>query len=133
MGIIPIETIAEKRDERFVGNCIIESSLPLSKKTIVGFENHSGQTFFLDKDSRKHLGKIIYGKGNNIHDNTEGYIYKNLIGTYLHGPILPKNPHLTDYIIEKALEAKYKKKIKLDLLDDVLEWQAHQIILDRYI
>ncbi|MCL5073669.1 MAG: glutamine amidotransferase, partial [Actinobacteria bacterium] len=54
--------------------------------------------------------------------------YKNSIGTYLHGPILPKNPHLADYLIKVALEKKYKKTIELSSLDDSLEWRAHKAI-----
>ena len=98
-------------------------------KTIIGFENHGGRTY-LGKDI-KPLGTVIKGFGNNGEDKTEGAIYKNSFGSYLHGPILPKNPHFADYLIKLALEKKYKKKIKLSLLDDTLEFQAHNSVLKK--
>jgi len=98
------------------------------KKTLVGFENHGGRTYLGEKV--KPLGKIIVGFGNNGTDGAEGAIYKNSFGTYLHGPILPKNPHFADYLIKLALEKKYKKNIELQPLDDSLELQAHKYILE---
>ncbi len=97
--------------------------------TLVGFENHGGRTY-LGKDI-KPFGKVIVGFGNNGEDKTEGAIYKNSFGTYLHGPILPKNPHFADYLLTKALEKKYNKKIELKHLDDSLEETAKQAILSR--
>ena len=97
--------------------------------TLVGFENHGGRTY-LGKDI-KPLGKVMKGFGNNGVDNTEGAVYKNSFGSYLHGPILPKNPHFVDYLIKLALEKKYKKNIDLPTLDDFLEWQAHEAIAKR--
>ncbi len=93
-------------------------------KTIVGFENHGGRTY-LGKGV-KPFAKIIKGCGNNGEDGTEGAVYKNCIATYSHGPFLPKNPHVADWLIAKALEVKYEKKIALAPLDDSLEWQAHE-------
>lgn len=103
--------------------------LPL-RTTIVGFENHGGRTY-LGKNV-KALAKVLVGFGNNGEDGTDGLRYKNAIGNYFHGPILPKNPHLADWLIKKGLEIKYKKEIKLAPLDDSIEWQAHQAMLDRY-
>lgn len=94
---------------------------------IVGFENHGGRTY-LGKNVQP-LGKVVKGFGNNGEDQTEGCVYKKAIGTYLHGPILPKNPHLADWLIKTALEKKYRKEIKLDKLDDELEIKAHNFIL----
>ena len=74
---------------------------------------------------------MIKGFGNNGGDETEGAIYKNSFGTYLHGPILPKNPHLADYLIKLALEKKYKKSIDLSPLDDSLEIKARNPIAKR--
>jgi len=99
------------------------------KSTLVGFENHGGRTY-LGKDI-KPLGRVIKGFGNNGTDGTEGAVYKNSFGSYLHGPILPKNPHLADHLIKLALERKYKKIIDLSSLDDSLEWQAHEAIAKR--
>lgn len=83
-------------------------------KLIVGFENHGGRTY-LGKTA-KPFAKIIKGFGNNGEDGTEGVVYKNAIGTYLHGPLLPRNPHIADFLIAKALEVKYKKKVILEEL-----------------
>jgi hypothetical protein len=101
----------------------------IAEKTLVGFENHGGRTY-LGKDI-KPLGTVIKGFGNNGVDKTEGAVYKNSFGSYLHGPILPKNPHFADYLIKLALEKKYKKKIDLPPLDDFLEWNAHKTIAKR--
>ena len=92
-------------------------------KTIVGFENHGGRTY-LGKNILQ-LAKIIKGFGNNGEDGFEGAIYKNALGSYFHGPLLPKNPQLADWLIKKALEVKYGNQIKLERLNDDLEWQAH--------
>jgi len=106
------------------------------KSTLVGFENHGGRTY-LGKGI-KPLGTVLKGFGNNGEDKTEGAIYKNSFGSYLHGPILPKNPHFADLLIKLALERKYppsgeasKKSMDLSPLDDFLEWQAHEAIAKR--
>lgn len=118
---------------RLIGNIVIEPNILNTKykilNTIVGFENHGGRTY-LGKGIEP-LGKVIKGFGNNGEDHTEGVIYKNSFGTYLHGPILPKNPHLADYLIKLALEKKYKSAIELKPLDDSLEWQAHDFVVRR--
>jgi CobQ-like glutamine amidotransferase family enzyme len=97
--LLDIETHAGP--ERLVGNIIIDSQFG----ELVGYENHSGQTF-LGKNT-KPLGKVIKGAGNNGQDDTEGAMYRNVIGTYLHGSVLPKNPALADYLIEQAVTRKY--------------------------
>lgn len=118
------------KDDRLIGNVIatIETQ-NLSSPYLVGFENHGGRTF-LGKGV-KPFAKVIKGFGNNGQDGTEGVAYKNAIGCYLHGPLLPKNPQIADYLIEKALEVKYKKKIKLEKLDDSLEEKAKSAIAHR--
>jgi len=97
---------------------------------LVGFENHGGRTY-LGKDI-KPLGKVIKGFGNNGQDQTEGTIYKNSFGTYLHGPILPKNPEFADLLIKLALEKKYPNSpINLSPLDNTLEHKAKENILQK--
>lgn len=96
-------------------------------KTVVGFENHGGRTY-LGKGVEP-FAHVVKGCGNNGEDGTEGAVYKNCIACYSHGPFLPKNPHLADWLIAKALEVKYKKKISLKQLDDALEWRAHEFML----
>src|SRR3989344_6661019 len=105
------------------------SRLRSNNNTLVGFETHGGRTY-LGQDI-KPFGKVIKGFGNNGTDKTEGAVYKNSFGTYLHGPILPKNPHFADLLIKLALEKKYKKSIELKQLDDSLELQANKAIVNR--
>src|SRR3989338_2367394 len=99
---------------------------PISE--LIGFENHSGKTYL--GQTVQPLGKVIIGAGNNGEDQTEGAVYKNAFGCYLHGSLLPKNPHFADFLILKALERRYGK-VKLESLDDNLEWQAHQAAIER--
>jgi CobQ-like glutamine amidotransferase family enzyme len=100
-----------------------------NKNLIVGFENHGGRTYL--GESAKPFAKVIKGYGNNGEDRTEGVVYKNAIGSYLHGPLLPKNPQIADWLITKALEIKYKKEITLESLDDSLEQRAKETIANR--
>lgn len=110
---------------RMIGNLLIETK---EHGQMIGFENHSGKTY-LGK-GLKSMGKVIKGFGNNGEDNTEGAMYKNAFGCYLHGSLLPKNPHFADYLITKALERRYGS-VKLKPLDDSIEWQAHKSAINR--
>lgn len=114
---------------RCIGNVVCEVSESLKSDplfseinkigdTLVGFENHGGRTY-LERDV-KPFAKILTGYGNNSEDGTEGAIYKNAIGSYLHGPILARNPHLADYLIAKSLGLD-----TLAPLDDSLILSAH--------
>ena len=96
---------------------------------IVGYENHSGLTK-LGKEVQP-FGTVIKGYGNNGKDMTEGAKYHNCIGTYLHGPILPKNPRLADFLIAKAIERQTKSKAKLERLNDTVENRAHKVATTR--
>jgi CobQ-like glutamine amidotransferase family enzyme len=125
LGIFDYETVSEHG--RLIGNIILKNNLGLEPETLLGFENHGGRTYH----DYKTLGKVILGKGNNGKDQEEGMIYKNCIGTYLHGPLLPKNPHLADYLIFKALKNKYGV-VELDGLDDSLEYSAHERVKELY-
>lgn len=131
VGLFPAYTVAS--DQRMIGNIVIESTIPYTlnpKPYLVGFENHSGKTYL--KKGAKPLGKIITGFGNNGEDKEEGCIYKNAIGCYMHGSLLPKNPELADWLLQKALETKYGKEISLDPLEDSLESQAHIIAIQKF-
>lgn len=96
---------------------------------VVGFENHGGRTYL--GNSSKPFAQVIKGFGNNGEDGTEGMVYKNAIGCYLHGPLLPKNPTIADHLIKIALAVKYQKEIELEILDDSLEDQAQKSIIER--
>ena len=123
--------------ERLIGNVIAEissenllaTSSQLLTTNLVGFENHGGRTYL--GENAKPFAKVIKGFGNNGEDGTEGVVYKNAIGSYLHGPLLPKNPEIADWLIAKALEIKYEVEIKLESLDDALEQKAKHAIANR--
>ncbi len=112
---------------RKTGDVVIKSSLYDGK--IVGFENRVGKTQIGDILP---LGEVMHGYGNNGEDKTEGAVYKNVIGTHLHGPLLPKNPKLCDYILEKTLRKKYMEFTKLTPLSSELEDKANEFIVKRY-
>lgn len=123
IGLLDIETHAGP--ERLVGNIITESS---QFGELVGYENHSGLTFLGSRV--KPLGKVIKGAGNNGQDDTEGAVFKNVIGTYLHGSALPKNPQLADFLIEKAVVRKYGD-FTPTVIDDQFAAQAREIAMKR--
>lgn len=128
LGILDVYT-ENPGGKRLIGNVAIEvTGLPI-QATFVGFENHGGRTI-LGKDIIP-LGKVLKGYGSNAKDGTEGAVYRNSVGTYFHGPILPKNPELADWLIEKALEKKYKRTIVLKNLDDSVSVEARKTILQR--
>jgi hypothetical protein len=123
---------------RCIGNVVFEiTASPLAeelvammetKPIVVGFENHGGRTYL---GNVQPLGKVIKGYGNNGEDGTEGAFYHNAIATYSHGPLLPKNPFLADWLISKALEQKYQKTIVLTKLQDELAVAARNAMLQR--
>lgn len=127
ISLMDAYTVAGKK--RFIGNVSVETSFLNEPKTLVGFENHSGLTYL--QGETKPLGKIIVGNGNNGQDKFEGGRFKNVFGTYLHGSLLPKNPHFTDYLIELALEKRYGEKISLQKLNDKLELDTHYSLVGK--
>lgn len=127
-GLHLVDLYTEQGDTRLIDNIVLKSDL--FEMPVVGFENHGGRTYINDN---KAFGKVLYGAGNTGESGYEGVVYKNVIGTYLHGPLLPKNPQVCDYLIERALERKYKEKMSLAPLDDQRELQANQYIQKRFL
>ena len=127
-GISLFDARTEGGEKRFIGNVVVRSLLEGVGRTLVGFENHSGRTR-LGPGARP-LGKVICGYGNNGEDGTEGCVYKAAVGTYLHGSLLPKNPHLADWLILQALRHRYWVE-GLEPLDDTMEWTAHQAAVKK--
>ena len=117
VGLVDLRTIREP-GPRLIGNCAIEADLGAGPRVIAGFENHGGRTYLGPAENP--LGRVISGHGNNDRDGFEGVHRDNIIGTYLHGPLLPKNIWLADRLIELALG------IELLALDDRMEEAAHQ-------
>jgi len=112
---------------RLIGNIAIRCPL-LNGATLVGFENHGGRTT-LGPGARP-LGQVMVGFGNNGMDRTEGAVAGSVYGTYLHGPLLPKNPRFADHLIAAALRPRYGE-VRLDALDDALEARAHTAAIAR--
>ncbi|NLP44901.1 MAG: glutamine amidotransferase [Peptococcaceae bacterium] len=145
LGLLDFYTVAGEK--RMTGNVIIQLEQEWQQQlggiyppseagnefavlsTLVGFENHSGRTYL--GSGLKPLGTVLRGYGNNGQDSSEGVRYKNVIGTYLHGPILPKNPHLADLLLALALK-RQGLAAALQPLDDRLEIAAHLAIRERF-
>ena len=125
LGVIDMETV--RGEGRLIGNAVIQSDI--CDAPIVGFENHGGRTT-LGPDA-KPLGRVL-GKtfGNNGEDGFEGVHQGNLIGTYLHGPLLPKNPQVADYLIAQAYERR-GDALELAQLDDAIELEANRVMAKR--
>ena len=120
IGVIDVRTEAGKK--RFIGDVVVDSSLvDLKPATLVGFENHAGQTVL--GAACEPLARVISGHGNDGSSGYEGARAGSVLGTYVHGPLLPKNPWLADWLIERALERRYRH-VKLAPLDDRLELAA---------
>lgn len=129
LGILDLWTVAGSK--RLIGNVVVDHCLKgLAAErllTLVGFENHSGKTYL--GPEVKALGKVRHGFGNNGEDGTEGVRYRNVFGTYLHGPLLPKNPHLADLLLQLAMQRRGEGT--LPALEDSLEERAHRAFLSR--
>ena len=120
IGAIDIYTVGSKK--RMIGNYKFQCTAEAGGSVVVGFENHSGKTRL--GSSVRPLGKVLAGFGNNGEDGTEGAHYKNVFGTYSHGPLLPKNPEFCDHVLLTALQRKYGAA-ELSPLDDKAELFAH--------
>lgn len=123
LGLADLETVREP-GERLIGNVAIEADLGDGAQTIAGFENHGGRTYL--GAGATALGRVLHGFGNNGKDGLEGVRRNNLIGTYLHGPLLPKNAWLADRLIASALERRYGRAPELEPLDDGFERSAER-------
>lgn len=134
LGLADLETVRPAAP-RLVGNITIEADLvphkaagdvprgPQGSPLLVGFENHGGRTTL--GPEAKPLGRVLKGHGNNGTDGTEGVVTDSIIGTYLHGPLLPKNWWLADHLVATALERRYGESPELAQLDDELERAAN--------
>lgn len=126
-GLSLADLYTEQGSPRLISNIIIENDD--FEMPFVGFENHGGRTYTGDL---KPLGRVLFGCGNNGKDGQEGILYKNIVGTYLHGPLLPKNPHLCDYLLKNALMRKYGQA-ELSPLEDREEKEANLYIRKRFL
>ena len=127
-GLDLVDIYTEQGEGRLIDNIVLQTEI--AEMPVVGFENHGGRTYL---NGNRPFGKVLYGAGNDGESGYEGVIYKNVIGTYLHGPLLPKNPQICDYLLTKALERKYGEAIKLSPLDDDQEKEANAYIYHRFV
>jgi len=123
LGLLDLITVREA-GPRLIGNVSIALELSSGTSHLAGFENHGGRTYL--SEGQLPLGKVLKGSGNNGQDGYEGARSKNVIGTYMHGPLLPKNSWFADWLLSKALDIKLEQ---LEQLDDRLESLAHQAAL----
>ena len=126
-GLSLVDLYTEQGSPRLISNVVLES--PELSTPIVGFENHGGRTYI---NHNQPLGKVLFGYGNNGQDGHEGVRYKNVVGTYLHGPLLPKNPQVCDLLLGQALERKCGDGA-LTPLPDVEEREANEYIVKRFV
>jgi CobQ-like glutamine amidotransferase family enzyme len=123
LGLADLETVREP-GPRLIGNVAIEAGLGGGPRLVAGFENHGGRTYL--GAAAEPLGRVVKGYGNNGGDGREGVRRRNMIGTYLHGPLLPKNAWLADRLIQLALARRAGAEPELAPLDDALERAAHE-------
>jgi CobQ-like glutamine amidotransferase family enzyme len=126
LGIADLETVRDP-GPRLIGNVSIEVDLGQGPRVLAGFENHGGRTHL--GPQAEPLGRVLHGHGNNGRDGHEGVKRANMIGTYLHGPLLPKNAWLADRLIALAIGRRTGSEPELDPLDDELEASAHATAL----
>ncbi len=115
--------------KRHIGNVLVETDLGGQRRTLVGFENHSGRTYL--GAGLQALGRTVVGAGNNGEDRSEGAVYRGAIGCYLHGSLLPKNAWLADHLLSAALSHRTGEPVRLEPLDDRLEDDAHAALESR--
>jgi CobQ-like glutamine amidotransferase family enzyme len=125
-GIGLFDAVSTAGPERFIGNVVVDSQWG----ELVGFENHSGLTTL--GPGVQPMGRVRVGRGNNGRDGTEGAIYRNAVGCYLHGSLLPKNPTLADWLIARALERRYGA-VTLPPISDTFEHTAHASAVARAV
>ncbi len=130
LGVLDIDTY--RGEDRLIGNIVLQCSIDGQTFRVVGFENHGGRT---DIKKETALGKVLSGYGNDGKSGFEGVLKKNVFATYLHGPLLPKNPMLADILLKRALIQKYGPDgiVGFGALEDLLEEEASQVMQQRLL
>ncbi len=128
VGFFPLHTVAG--DKRMIGDVLLECELvPGEPRTLAGFENHAGRTFL--EEGAEPLGRVVAGFGNNGDDGLEGCRVARALGTYLHGPLLPRNPWLADWLIAEALGRRAGEPVALEPIAEDFEVHAHRVAAER--
>lgn len=125
-GLSLVDIFTDRGSPRLIGNVVVESRI--SPQPIVGYENHGGRTHL--GAGVESLGRVLHGYGNDGQSGEEGCLYRNVVGTYVHGPLLPKNPGVADWLITRALERRYGS-CELEPLDDAVELAANETMRVR--
>ncbi len=129
LGLFDYYTVApDSRRMRCIGNIVIRTNIAEEPVNVVGFENHGGQTH----NVKTPLGEVLCGSGNRSGGKTEGYFEKNVIATYLHGPMLSKNPEIADYMIKYCLKHSGAEE-ELTPINDALEKKCRSVMLKRLL
>jgi CobQ-like glutamine amidotransferase family enzyme len=127
-GVLPLHTVAG--DRRMIGDVLLECELePGDRRTIAGFENHAGRTIL--EDGAEPLGRVVAGFGNDGESGFEGCRAGRVVGTYLHGPLLPRNPWLADWLLTQAIAHRTGAPGVFEPLIDTLEDEAHRVAAAR--
>ena len=124
-GLLPLHTLAGER--RMIGDVLLECEW--AGRTLAGFENHAGRTYL--EDGAEPLGRVLAGFGNDGSSGHEGCRAGRVVGTYLHGPLLPRNPWFADWILAEAAAHQLGEPPSFEPLDDELELQAHSVSAER--
>ncbi len=125
-GLSLVDLYTDRGSPRLIGNICVQSHVSLLP--IVGYENHGGRTHL--GPGVEPLGRVLHGFGNDGQSGDEGCLYKNVLGTYVHGPLLPKNPGVADWLIARALERRYGSA-ELEPLEDAEETEANRVMCER--
>lgn len=128
LGLFDYYTESNEKDGRCIGNIVVETNLDGDVFEVVGFENHGGQT----KGVTTPFARVLSGHGNTYKSEYEGFMNDSVIATYMHGPLLPKNPKVADKVILRALHKRYDIK-ELEPLNDELEDKAREVIIKRVL
>ncbi|MGH3062924.1 MAG: type 1 glutamine amidotransferase [Gaiellaceae bacterium] len=127
-AVLPLHTVAG--DRRMIGDVLLECELePGERRTIAGFENHAGRTIL--EDGAEPLGRVVAGFGNDGESGFEGCRAGRVVGTYLHGPLLPRNPWLADWLLAQAIAHRTGEPPIFEPLTDTLEDEAHRVAAAR--
>ena len=127
-GLSLVDLYTDRGSPRIIGNIVVESDIVAHP--IVGYENHGGRTHL--GPGVEPLGRVLHGHGNDMESGYEGCRYKNVLGTYVHGPLLPKNPGVADWLIARALERRYGSA-EIDPVDDSVELAANSVMVTRLL
>ena len=127
-GLSLVDLYTDRGSPRLIGNVVVESRI--APQPIVGYENHGGRTHL--GTGVEPLGRVLFGHGNDGRSGQEGCLYRNVVGTYVHGPLLPKNPGVADWLLSRALERRGDAG-ELEPIDDTEELAANEAMRKRLL